>query len=209
MLPRHDETTSSPVANLTEWLGGSAIARPQPFPSAMPTTGAVASSARGKHRKLTCRRLPTPAFGCSILRGRWARLFQHSKKGPAFFRDDPLSGFARNQALSENIEVWHPRRKSLHTIGPLRTTGVEHRQVMLQDGQTRTALRLAGENFKYRDLKTHFLQPNAIAPEPHILAAPAEPRARLRKKNLKTIAGVGPANWNACLAYPCRSGEAL
>lgn len=151
----------SPVVNFPAGLGGPAIARPQALTSAMPAIGTVALSPRSKHGKVTCERFLTPAFGRSIRSRPCAHLFQQSKKGPAFVRYDPLSGFSRNQPLSENVEIRRPLRQSLHTIRPLRTAGVVHRQVILQDSETRTALRLASENLKYRDLKTQFLRPNA------------------------------------------------
>jgi hypothetical protein len=164
---------------LREGLAGTPIARPQRLPAEVPATGTVVLSARRKRGKPTCKGFLNHAFERSLLRVRYALLFQKSKKGPPFVRYDPLSGFPRNQPLSENIEIRRLRRQSLRTIRPLRTAGVEHRQVILEDGKARPALRLAGENPKYRDLKTHFLQPNAVAPKPQILAAPAGPRAPL------------------------------
>ncbi|MDA9503755.1 hypothetical protein XI09_02705 [Bradyrhizobium sp. CCBAU 11386] len=156
MLPRRSLLSDIVIAmSFTEPLGRSIVPRPRLFLAVTPAAGAAALQRGWKNGKLTCERLLTRSFERSLLSGRHGHLFQRTKKGPAFFRYDPLSGFSRNQLLSENIEIRGPLCQSLHTSRPLRAAGVEYRQVILQDSETRTALRLAGENLKYRELKTH------------------------------------------------------
>lgn len=142
----------------------------------MPATTIAALRHQGKHWKLTCDKLLTLLFARSLLSGQHCRIFQRSKKGPALFHNDPMAGVTCNQLLPENIELWRPLCQSLHTDRPLRTTGVEHRQVILQDSKTGSALRLASENLKYRKLKTHIRPPDAATRTPHIFMVPADLR---------------------------------
>lgn len=168
------------ATSFAERLGRPTL-RDRLLPAAMPATGAATLGRQGKHGKLAWETLLSRFFERSLLSSQQGCLFQRSEKGPAAFRYDPLPGFSRNQLLSEKIEIWRQLCQSLHTGRPLRTAGVEHRQVVLQDSETGPALPLAGENLKYRELKTHIRQPNAPTLMPHMLAALAGPRTRLQK----------------------------
>lgn len=68
---------------------------------------------------------------------------------PSLLSDGPVSHFAVDELLSEDIEVRLAARDALHARCPLGSAGVKDGQVLFDDFKTGSAARLAGKYLQY------------------------------------------------------------
>lgn len=82
-------------------------------------------------------------------------MFERSQESTALVGDPPAPLLTLDELLAEEIEIGSKLGEPLHTRNPLRTAGIEDREVLFHHLETAASIGLAGQDLQYRQLKTH------------------------------------------------------